>query len=69
MGYVNRFFTEGTVAEKLGRDLSPDRTVVFLCGNPLMIEGMLGYLGERGFRKHSRKEPGQIFVEEFWKED
>lgn len=67
VGYVNRFFADGTVAERLGHPLTPDRTVVFLCGNPLMIDGMMALLGELGFRKHSRKEPGEIFVEEFWK--
>jgi ferredoxin--NADP+ reductase len=69
VGYVNRFFTEGTVAELLGHDLDPQNTVVFLCGNPMMIGGMMDYLGDLGFRKHTRKEPGEIFVEEFWKAD
>jgi ferredoxin--NADP+ reductase len=69
VGYVNRFFAEGTVETHLGHDLSPENTVVFLCGNPMMIEGMLVDLEGRGFRKHSRKEPGEIFVEEFWKSE
>jgi len=69
VGYVNRFFDEGAVAEHLGHELSPENTVVFLCGNPMMIEGMMAYLGDLGLRKHSRKEPGEIFVEEFWKAD
>jgi ferredoxin--NADP+ reductase len=67
VGFVNRFFEEGVVAERLGHALSPETSVVFLCGNPLMVEGMLDYLGGLGFTKHSRKEPGTIFVEEFWK--
>lgn len=67
VGYVNRFFTEGTVARLLGHPLTPDRAVVFLCGNPLMIDGMMTLLGSLGFRKHTRQEPGEIFVEEFWK--
>jgi len=69
VGYVNRFFTEGTVAGHLGHDLDPASTVVFLCGNPMMIDGMLDYLVGLGFRKHSRQQPGDIFVEEFWKQD
>ncbi len=67
VGFVNRYFEEGTVAEKLGRAVDPENTVVFLCGNPLMVDGMLDFLDARGFTKHSRKVPGNIFVEEFWK--
>lgn len=67
VGYVNKFFEDGTVAENMGRKVDPENTVVFLCGNPLMVEGMLTHLDSLGFRKHSRKEPGDIFVEEFWK--
>jgi len=67
VGYVNRFFSEGRVAQLLGHPLVPERTAVFLCGNPLMIGSMMELLGGLGFRKHSRQEPGEIFVEEFWK--
>jgi len=69
VGYVDRFFKEGTVERALGHPLDRANTVVFLCGNPLMIQAMLAELNPRGFRKHSRQEPGEIFVEEFWKED
>ncbi|MEZ4387570.1 MAG: hypothetical protein R3D98_08340 [Candidatus Krumholzibacteriia bacterium] len=69
VGFVNRFFDDGTVERALGHPLTADTTSVFLCGNPYMVQGMLNYLDELGFRKHSRKEPGQIFVEEFWKEE
>lgn len=65
VGHVQRFFSEGTIAELLGHPLTPDRSAVFLCGNPLMIEGMLALLGGLGFTKHSRRTPGDIFVEEY----
>jgi ferredoxin--NADP+ reductase len=68
VGFVNRFFDDGSVAEALGHELLPENTVVFLCGNPYMVDGMMKYLGDRGFRKHTRREPGELFVEEFWKE-
>jgi ferredoxin--NADP+ reductase len=68
VGFVNRYFEDGTVARLLGHELTPDNTAVFLCGNPLMVDGMLNFLSAKGFRKHSRREPGSIFVEEFWKE-
>jgi ferredoxin--NADP+ reductase len=68
VGFVNRFVEEGTFAERLGHAFSPEKTSVFLCGNPLMIESMMDTLTARGFTKHRRREPGSIFVEEYWKE-
>ncbi|MFO7654165.1 MAG: ferredoxin--NADP reductase [Candidatus Krumholzibacteriia bacterium] len=68
VGYVTRFFDEGTVAEKLGHDIDPARTSIFLCGNPLMIEGMMAFLAARGFKEHKRRDPGNIFTEKYWAE-
>lgn len=68
VGLVYEFFNNGTVERLFGRAVAPENTAAFLCGNPLMIGGMLEMLQGRGFRKHSRREPGQIFVEEFWKD-
>jgi ferredoxin--NADP+ reductase len=68
-GYVNRFFDDGTVERALGHPVEPERTSVFLCGNPFMVQGMMQHLDELGFRKHTRQEPGQVFVEEYWKDD
>jgi ferredoxin/flavodoxin---NADP+ reductase len=67
IGFVQRFFSEGTVEKLLGRPLTPESGAVFLCGNPLMVQGMLTLLGELGLTKHSRQKPGDIFVEEYWK--
>jgi ferredoxin--NADP+ reductase len=68
VGFVNRFVEEGTFGSILERDFSPETTSVFLCGNPLMIKSMMETLEARGFTKHSRRNPGSIFVEEYWKD-
>jgi hypothetical protein len=31
-----------------------------------MIEDMVTVLGDEGFREHSRKQPGHVFVERYW---
>jgi hypothetical protein len=31
-----------------------------------MIEDMVALLAAEGFREHSRKEPGEVFVERYW---
>jgi len=66
VGFVHQYIDDGTVPRLLGHDLEPGRTSVFLCGNPLMIEAMEKMLVERGFKIHSRRDPGNIFVEKFW---
>lgn len=68
VGFVNRFVAEGTINDLLGGEFDPSKTSVFLCGNPLMIDGMMELLTEKGFTKHKRRDPGSIFVEEYWKE-
>ena len=68
VGLVYEFFNNGTVERLLNHPVAPTDTAVFLCGNPLMVAGMEELLTPRQFRKHSRKEPGQLFVEEYWKD-
>lgn len=65
-GYVLDRFTDGSVERALGFSPTPETTGVFLCGNPAMVENMIEMLGPTGFREHSRKEPGEIYVERYW---
>ncbi len=65
-GYVQDLWDGGEVERAWGFNPTPENTSVFLCGNPAMIDDMVAALGERGFLEHSRKEPGQIFVERYW---
>lgn len=43
-----------------------ERSHVMLCGNPQMLKDATAALGERGLRKHRRRNPGHITVESFW---
>jgi len=67
IGFINRFVEEGTIDELLGHAFEGTGTSVFLCGNPLMVHSMLELLYARGFTKHTRRTPGSVFVEEYWK--
>jgi ferredoxin--NADP+ reductase len=42
------------------------RSHFMLCGNPQMLKDTAAALGERGLRKHRRRNPGHITVESFW---
>ena len=64
-GFAQKLWTDRIIEEVWRIKPTPNNTHVFLCGNPLMIDAMLETLGQEGFIKHSRREPGQVHVEEF----
>lgn len=66
-GFLQELWKDGSVAKAWGFRPDPSHTHVFLCGNPHMIEAMKEILHAEGFKDHSRREPGQIHLEEFWK--
>lgn len=65
-GFVQKLWTDGTVARAWGFQPTPENTHLFLCGNPLMIKAMLEILEKEGFKKHSKKESGQVHTEQFF---
>lgn len=65
IGFVQKIWTHGILAERWSVHPTPKNTHVFLCGNPLMVDAMTAILEKEGFTKHSRKNPGQIHTEEY----
>ena len=51
---------------RAGLLLAAEDSQVMMCGNPQMVEDTMQVLIERGFKKHRRKDPGQITVESYW---
>jgi ferredoxin--NADP+ reductase len=37
-----------------------------LCGNPAMVSDSVHALAQRGMKKHRRRSPGHITVENYW---
>ena len=52
--------------QRVGAPLSPEQCHIYLCGNPVMVEAVESELVARGFRKHKRREPGNIPKEAYW---
>jgi len=46
--------------------IAAERSQFMLCGNPDMVKDVTATLVERGLRKHRRRAPGHITVENFW---
>lgn len=63
--FIEQIWKDDLALNKWGFKPAPENTSVFLCGNPRMIDSMVGLLSQDGFKEHKRKEPGQIHVEEF----
>lgn len=76
--HLQQVVQEGILESQTGISLDPQRTHVFLCGNPAMIgyqppgapplssPGMLQILQQRGFHDHGDNGPGQIRFEKYW---
>ncbi len=65
-GRIPQAIADGRLEARCGVRLDPGRACVMLCGNPDMVRDASAVLGERGLRKHRRREPGQILVENYW---
>lgn len=65
-GRVTTAFADGTLEERAGVALDPDRSHLMLCGNPDMILEVTAVLANRGLRKHRVRTPGHISAEKYW---
>ncbi|MBF0105706.1 MAG: ferredoxin--NADP reductase [Deltaproteobacteria bacterium] len=66
VGFVDAIWKDGTIDRAWGFHPTPQDTHIFLCGNPLMIDFAVDFLGKEGFREGTRKEPKEIHLERFW---
>lgn len=64
-GRITNCINDGTLEKAANQQFDTD-CCVMMCGNPAMLNEMESILGERGIKKHKRKEPGQIVVERYW---
>jgi ferredoxin--NADP+ reductase len=65
-GRIPQAIADGRLEARAGLALEPTLAHVMLCGNPAMVTDATAALAARGFRKHRRKEPGQISMETYW---
>lgn len=65
--WIEEMLDRGVLAKESGIEVDPDKTHFFLCGNPKMVENVTEYLTARGYTRHSRRSPGSLHIEEFWR--
>ena len=66
-GRITTALENGTLETHAGVTISPTDTQVMICGNPEMVKETMHILQAKGLKKHTRKEPGHITIENYWK--
>ena len=65
-GRIPAAIEEGRLEAAAGVALSASTSQVMICGNPAMVNDASAALARRGMKKHRRRDPGQITVENYW---
>ncbi|MGD0863822.1 MAG: ferredoxin--NADP reductase [Candidatus Limnocylindrales bacterium] len=65
-GYLQNLIASGAVEEETGLALTPENFDIFLCGNPGMIETVIGWAEARGFTRDRGHNIGTLHVEKYW---
>jgi len=67
-GRITNAIEDGRLEDIAGIPLSADDSQVMICGNPDMVRDTTRLLEARGFKKHRRRDPGQVTTENYWKQ-
>ena len=65
-GRIPKAIADGRLEARAGAALSAQSSRLMVCGNPDMVTDTVHALQERGLKKHRRRDPGQISVENYW---
>jgi ferredoxin--NADP+ reductase len=62
---IPELLASGCLERSAELTISPEHAHVLLCGSAQMITDTTDMLGQRGLRKHRRREPGHISIEKY----
>jgi len=65
-GRIVDTIVDGRLEKTIGLKLDPKGSQVMICGSPKAIGDITDALKPRGMRKHRRRDPGHISVENYW---
>jgi ferredoxin/flavodoxin---NADP+ reductase len=65
-GRIPQAILDGRLEAAAGVPLSAAGSQVMICGNPDMVTDSVAALAQRGMKKHRRRSPGHITVENYW---
>ena len=65
-GYLQNVIASGAIEKEIGLAVTPENFDILLCGNPGMIETVIGWAEARGFTRDRGHNIGTLHVEEYW---
>jgi ferredoxin--NADP+ reductase len=65
-GRIPAAIADGRLEHAAGLALTAATSQVMICGNPDAVTDITATLQARGMKKHRRRDPGQITVENYW---
>jgi ferredoxin--NADP+ reductase len=65
-GRIPKAIEDGRLEVRAGIGLAAQSSQMMVCGNPEMVADTVHALQQRGLKKHRRRDPGQISVENYW---
>ncbi len=65
-GRIPELLDDGQLESTAGCQINQEDSIVYLCGNPAMLDSMEEALGKREMKKHRSKSPGNIVLERYW---
>lgn len=65
-GRIPALLRNGELETAATLPLNPNRSFVYLCGNPAMVKESYYALKEKGLNKHLRRKPGHFSSENYW---
>jgi ferredoxin--NADP+ reductase len=65
-GRITHANESGTLEQFAESKITPESSVVMMCGNPQMLDDVEAILHARGMQRHKKNQPGQIVVERYW---
>lgn len=67
-GRIPAAIQSGLLEARAGLKFSSEDSQVMICGNPAMIVDTQAALAEKGLKRNLRRDPGQVTIENYWKE-
>lgn len=65
-GRIPQLLEQGVIESRVGHQITVEDSQVMICGNPDMIKEVMALLVDKGLKKHLRRSPGQITMEQYW---
>lgn len=64
-GSIEKHLDDKIIENNTGIEINPEKTHIFLCGNPNMVKSVSAHLLKYNYTKHTPRNPGSLHTEEY----